>query len=228
MHEYTLIRSKRKTITLYVKDGKVEVRAPLNSPKKRIDRFVASKEKWITQKLALSTERLDSREKFMLNYGDSVLYLGKEYPIIARSGNNVGFDDNAGQFYIPPNLSPERIKMAVVQIYKILAKYDLTNKVINYAKQMSVTPIAVKVNSAKTRWGSCSSKKSLNFSWRLIMADDDVVDYVVVHELAHIIEMNHSARFWAIVERVLPDYNERQKQLKELSRRLGGENWDMK
>ncbi|MDR2568929.1 MAG: M48 family metallopeptidase, partial [Oscillospiraceae bacterium] len=75
-------------------------------------------------------------------------------------------------------------------------------------------------------WGSCSAKKSLNFSWRLIMADEDVIDYVVVHELAHLIEMNHSVRFWAVVERVLPDYRERQKWLRELQRKLNVEDWD--
>ena len=225
MHEYTLIRTKRKTIALHIKDGAVEVRAPLKMPKTDIDKFVVSKEKWIKDKLAQSNERAKRRENFTLNYGDTALYLGKEYPITARSGDRVGFSDE--QFYLPPNLSPERIKAAVVQIYKMLAKRDLTDKVIGFAKQMNVTPIAVKINSAKTRWGSCSHKKSLNFSWRLIMADDDVVDYVVVHELAHITEMNHSERFWAIVESVLPDYKERQNQLKELTRRLGVEGWEI-
>jgi len=107
---------------------------------------------------------------------------------------------------MPPGLSPDEIKAACIQIYRILAKRDLTNRVFDFAKQMSVMPTVVKINSVKTRWGSCSSKKSLNFSWRLIMADDDVIDYVVVHELAHIIEMNHSQKFWAIVENILPDY----------------------
>jgi hypothetical protein len=91
---------------------------------------------------------------------------------------------------------------------------------------MSVTPIAVKINSAKTRWGSCSNKKSLNFSWRLIMADDDVIDYVVVHELAHLREMNHSPRFWAVVEAVLPDYRERKLKLRALQAKLNREDWE--
>jgi len=96
----------------------------------------------------------------------------------------------------------------------------------HYAGLMSASPTAVKINGAKTRWGSCSAKKSLNFSWRLVMADDSVIDYVVVHELAHITEMNHSARFWAIVAGVLPDYKERQKQLKALQKRLNAEDWE--
>jgi len=227
MHEYNLIRSKRKTIALHIKDGALEVRAPMKASKKDIDKVVADKEKWITDKLKIVAERMERRKNFALKYGETALYLGREYPITARSGNRVGFDEEACEFYIPPNLSSQRIKAAMVQIYKMLAKCDLTNKVVGYAKQMNVTPIAVKINSANTRWGSCSNRKSLNFSWRLIMADEATVDYVVVHELAHITEMNHSARFWAIVESVLPDYKERQMRLKDLNRRLGDENWEV-
>ena len=97
-------------------------------------------------------------------------------------------------------------------------------RVEEFSKIMNVTPAAVKINSAKCRWGSCSAKKSLNFSWRLAMADDDVIDYVIVHELAHILQMNHSAEFWGIVRNILPDYKLRQKRLKELHKRLSNEN----
>lgn len=224
MIPYTLTRSNRKTIALYVRDGAVEVHAPLKAPKRDIDKFVVSKEKWLTDKLAASNERQEQRKKFALTYGDSIIYKGSKYPIFAKSGNRVGFDDK--RFYMPPNLTTEQIKHACIQIYCILAKHDLTNKVLDFAKQMSVVPTSVKINGAKTRWGSCSDKKSLNFSWRLMMADNDVIDYVVVHELSHIIEMNHSVRFWASVERFLPDYKARQKRLKELQKKLSMEDWE--
>jgi predicted metal-dependent hydrolase len=224
MITYTLNRSKRKTLALYVRNGEVEVRAPLKVSKRDIDKFVVSKEKWITDKLAASNERQEQRGTFTLNYGGMALYCGKEYPIAAKPGCRVGFDDE--RFYMPPDLTSEQIKNACVRIYRMLTKRDLTNKVLDFAKQMEVMPIAVKVSGAKTRWASCSGKKSLTFSWRLIMAEDDVVDYVVIHELAHIAEMNHSGRFWAIVEGVLPDYKERQKRLKVLQKKLSMEDWD--
>jgi len=222
--EYALTRSKRKTVAIYIKDGGVEVRAPLKMPKRDIDRFVASKEKWITDRLAKSREQADRREAFTLNYGDMVVYCGREYPIAAREGKHVGFDDAV--FYIPPGLPPGRIKAACVIIYRMLAKRDLTIKALDFAERMGKKPAAVKITGAKTRWGSCSSKKSINFSWRLIMADDDVIDYVVVHELAHLTEMNHSDRFWAIVEGVLPDFRKRKKRLRELQKRLAAEDWE--
>lgn len=224
MMNYTLTRSKRKTAAIYIRNGGVEVHAPLKMPKRDIDKFVTSKEKWIADRLAKSQEQSVQRGAFMLNYGDTVLYRGNDYPITAEDGKRVGFNGTA--FYIPRNLTSEQIKAACVQIYRMLAKRDLTERTLDFAKLMSVTPTAVKINGAVSRWGSCSGRKSINFSWRLIMADDNVIDYVAVHELAHLTEMNHSARFWAIVEGVLSDYRERQNRLKELQKKLSKENWE--
>lgn len=221
---YILTRSKRKTIVLYVRNGEIEVRAPLKMPQHDIDKFVVSKEKWIADKLAQLREKAERREAFALHYGDTVLYRNQEYPITVKTGNRIGFDGTT--FYMPPDLAPEEIKAACVQIYRMLAKRDLSAKTLQFAEQMGVMPSAVKITGAKTRWGSCSGRKSINFSWRLIMFADDVIDYVVVHELAHLTEMNHYERFWAIVEGVLPDYQEQQRRLKELQRKLSGENWD--
>jgi len=221
---YTITYSKRKTLALYVRSGVVEVRAPLKMTKSEIDRFVVSKEKWIRDKLAAFNERQEQRENFILTYGDTITYRGKQYPIAAKKGNHVGFDDEC--FYMPMDLSSESIKYACVQIYRMLARRDLTEKTLYFAQQMYVIPTAVKINGAKTRWGSCSSKNSINFSWRLIMADDDVINYVVAHELAHIKEHNHSNKFWDIVAAVLPDYKERQNKLKELQKKLSVEDWE--
>lgn len=224
MTDYTLIRSQRRTVAIHIKDGAVEVRAPIGMPKREIDKFVASKEGWITERLAQSRSFADRREAFSLNYGDAVVFRGKEYPLAAKTGKWAGFDGE--RFFLPPGFEPEQVKSAVVQIYRMLAKQLITERVEHCAGLMGVSPVAVKINGAKTRWGSCSAKKSLNFSWRLAMADDAVIDYVVTHELAHISEMNHSARFWAIVADALPDYKERQKMLKELQKRLNAEDWE--
>jgi hypothetical protein len=225
MAGYTLIRSKRKSIAIHItKDAAVEVRAPLKASSADIDRFVASKQDWIGKHLAARKQCVQNKAAFTLNYGDSIPMQGKEYPIKEKAGNRAGFDGEC--FYILPGLSPEEIKHAVIQVYRMIAKNLLTNKVTRYAKLVGVTPIAVKINGAKTRWGSCSGKNSINFSWRLFMASDDSIDYVVVHELAHIKEHNHSDRFWAVVESVLPDYRERKAKLKELQKRLASEDWD--
>ena len=223
MIDYTLTRSNRKTIAIYIRNGVVEVRAPLKATKKDIENFLLSKDKLIEDRLVISEKQAKSRESFKLDYGDTALYLGNEYPIAAKPGNLIGFDNC---FYMPEGLPPEEIRAACVQIYRLLAKRDLSNRVWHFSEMMSVSVNAVRINGAKTRWGSCSSQKSLNFSWRLIMADSDVVDYVVVHELAHITEMNHSQKFWSIVNAVLPDYHERKRRLRELNLRLANEDWE--
>ncbi|MCL2077565.1 MAG: M48 family metallopeptidase [Oscillospiraceae bacterium] len=224
MIKYTLIRSKRKTVAIYIRGGGVEVRAPLNLPKSYIDDFVLSKEKWLAKQLQAERERINRRVEFTLDYGALLTCRGKAYIIDKSQSKHIGVSDNS--FYIPPNLTSEEIKAACVKIYKIIAKSDLAEKTFKFANQMSLKLNAVKINSAKTRWGSCSSKKNINFSWFLIMAEDDVIDYVVVHELAHLIHMNHSKRFWAVVESVLPDYRQRRKKLKEFQQKLNTENWD--
>lgn len=225
MTNYNLIRSRRKTLAIYITGGAaVEVRAPLKTSKLEIDRFVNSKQDWIIKHLTEKKQHLEDKEAFTLNYGGAVSVQGKEYPITARDGTRVGFDGEC--FYLPPGLTPEEIKRAIIIVCRMIAKNLLTDKVIGYAKLTGLTPIAVKINGAKTRWGSCSGKNSINFSWRLIMAGDDVIDYVVVHELAHIREHNHSGRFWAIVEGVLPNYRERQSKLKDFQKRLASEDWE--
>ena len=224
MIEYSFIRSRRKTIMIQIRNGEVFVRAPINIPKRDIDSFVSSKEKWITDKLAISFEQQRCRESFQLNYGDKTLLLGVGRYITEKGGNRAGFDGNV--FYMPSSLTSEQIKDHCIRIYRRVAKAHLHERVSHYSKLMNASPLKLRINGAKTRWGSCSSKKNINFSWRLIMADSDVIDYVVVHELAHLTEMNHSERFWTIVERVLPDYRQRKKRLRELQHRLAEENWE--
>ena len=223
--KYNIIRSKRKTAAIHIlPTGVVEVRAPLKMAKADIGRFVAAKEKWIQEKLLLVIEQSNSRAAFRLDYGDRVFVQGREYPITAKPGDRIGFDDTG--LYMPPGLNYAQIKDACVKVYKLIAKQVLTAKTLAYASTMGVMPSNIKINSAKTRWGSCSGKKNINYSWRLVMAEDDVMDYVVVHELAHIKEMNHSVRYWAVVAGILPDYKGRQLRLKVLQKRLGTEDWE--
>lgn len=99
--------------------------------------------------------------------------------------------------------------------YQALAAQVLQQRTEYFARQMGVAYGRITVRDQKTRWGSCSAKGNLNYNWRLILAPQEVLDYVVVHELAHRREMNHSERFWQLVEEVLPDYRGRRSWLKK-------------
>ena len=109
---------------------------------------------------------------------------------------------------------------ALERIYRQRAKERLRGRAAYFAPIMGVSYGSLRLSSAKTRWGSCSGKGNLNFHWKLILMPPEVLDYVVVHELAHLKEMNHSPRFWAVVEEVLPDYKERRQWLKENGGRI--------
>lgn len=225
MINYSVIRSKRKTLAIHItKEANVEVRAPLTIPQEKIERFVKEKENWILKHLQAQEARLRQREAFYLDYGHSVRFLGESVLVLVRKGNKAGYDGD--YFYLPPNLTPDEIKKAVIQIYKVWAKQILQEKVLQYAQKMAVQPSRVTITNARTRWGSCSRKKNISFSWRLIMADDAVVDYVIVHELAHIREHNHSGKFWSIVASILPDYKGSQAKLRELEKQLALEAWN--
>lgn len=225
MINYTVTRSKRKTAAIHVhKNGSVEVRCPKSFPARDIEKFVRDNKPAIERRIEQALAAKQQKEDFAPSYGDKFLFLGKEFPLEKSDSTAMGFDGN--RFYIPEGLSGESARQGIIKIYKMLAAKILKAKADTYAGLMGFTPAGVKVNSAKTRWGSCSGKNSVNFSWRLIMASEPCVDYVVVHELAHISQHNHSAAFWAIVEQYVPDYKAQNKHLKELQKKIAAENWD--
>ena len=255
--EYVLTRQSRKTVGLYIKNGGLEVRTPHQMPKIEIDKYVASKEKWIAEKLAASQERQEKKQEFTVSYGSKLLWRGQEFPLLGDSDSTRIWRDEQG-FHFPPDMDEEMLKYNVIRLYKICAKNYLVERVRHFAEIMGDKPSAVKVTEAKTRWGSCSKRMpqktkntnpyapvtmakmlknfqaaigtpgyNVNFSWRLIMAEDDVIDAVVVHELAHIKEMNHSQKFYDVVKSVLSDYDKRNAKLKQLSKRLGCEDWEV-
>ena len=99
-------------------------------------------------------------------------------------------------------------------LYREQARARISERAAWFARIMGVSYGRITIRAAKTRWGSCSAKGNLNFHWKLILMPEEVLDYVVVHELAHRKQMNHSPAFWAEVEKVLPDYRERRRWLK--------------
>jgi predicted metal-dependent hydrolase len=222
--EYQLVRSDRKSMVIRVtRDAEVVVCAPRKAPRRDIDRFVREKRAWIDGHLAEMRRRKARRDAFAPYYGDMVLLNGREYPIVSVEGRRAGFDGK--QITAPAGLSAAQVKRLMIQVYRMVAEQVLPARTSYYAERMGVRPSGVCVTAARTRWGSCSGKNSINYSWRLILAPDEAIDYVVVHELAHIREHNHSERFWRIVESVLPDYRRRKKQLAGLQERLGAEDW---
>ena len=148
-------------------------------------------------------------------FGRRLPYRGMEYLVGGVAGRKAFFEN---AFCVPVNYSQEQIKAACVRIYRDLARQDLAAKVQEFAAKLGVEPPELKINGSMTSLGSCT--KTLNFSWRLIMADDSIIDYVVVQTLAQIIEPSSSSRYWGIIGGVLPDYIEYHKLLLEYKTQL--------
>lgn len=222
MIRYTLIKSERKTISITVNaEGQIIVKAPSRAKKTDVDDFIREKQDWIKSHVFIQQETAKKREEFLSSRLEQLTFLGKEYPVVWQKP--YGFD---GVRFTFPDLPFEQLKPSIIGFYRNTAKAYITERVDFYAKQMGVKPSAIKINSAKTRWGSCSAKGSLNFSWKLMLADKKIIDYVVVHELCHIKEMNHSHKFWAEVEKILPDYQERKASLKSVQVKITQECWE--
>lgn len=212
--DYRLIRSNRKTVSLIInREGELVVRAPKNIAKRQIDLLVGQKQDWIVLAKQKAEQNKARKSEFFVSDGVLALF-GQEKPVIFDAQEQPFYSQTDSCFYLVP-AQEEQLRRQAETVYRRLARVCIEQKVRDYAQMLQVTPTAVRINGAKTRWGSCSGKNSLNFSWRLMLAPEPCVDYVVVHELCHILHHDHSPAFWQEVERVVPDRKLRQQQLKE-------------
>jgi predicted metal-dependent hydrolase len=214
-----LIRSRRKTIALIInQEGQLIVRAPLRASRAQIEALVAEKADWIRahQAKILAHPRTPSKE---FCEGESFFYLGQSYPLHLVPGMKIALELHDGTFQLAPDANAQT---AFLDWYKRQARSVLAERVRLHATRLNLTPGSLRISSARTRWGSCSGRGTLSFTWRLVLAPVAVIDYVVVHELVHLEVKNHSALFWQRVAVAYPSYLAARRWLKENSR-LGQE-----
>lgn len=207
-------RSNRKTLALTVtRAGDLIVRAPFNLPEFEIFKFIEEKDAWIKSKIAKIKSK-EEKNPDLLNY-QSFLLFGKRYKtVLSENVKSAKFvDENC---FIPKGTKDECVHK-VVLLYKRLAKKWLEERTVEISNCLGLPFSSFKISDTKGRWGACSSKKEINLNFRVVCLPQVLIDYVIVHELTHTKEMNHSAKFWEKVERVLPDYKKRRKALKDLN-----------
>ena len=208
-----IIRSKRKTVSLIISpQGKLIVHAPVNCPLNYIESIVKKRSDWITKNQSKISARNEANQN-ILNY-KNVLYMGKVYRL-ALADNITSITLYGNAIYIPHKTPKDKIKRNLVKWYKVQALEIAQQRVSLYANIMHLMPKNISINNTKTSWGLCNNKKEIKLNWRIIMLPLELVDYVAVHELAHLIEFNHSKRFWQVVLNVLPDTAKRKKELKK-------------
>ncbi len=208
-----LIRSERKSISLQITyDGSLVVRVPFGVSKAVLYNFVNKHKTWIKKKQKEAREKLNFVKKDFKD-GEEFLYLGKNYKLTVVSDQKVPIFFDQG-FFLSQNY--HRFAKEIFVDWYIKEAFNIIPKRVDlFAGKMGYTYNKVKITSARTRWGSCSHKKNLNFSWRLITAPISVIDYVVVHELVHLKEPNHSKRFWDKVKKILPEHQMYRNWLKQ-------------
>ena len=225
--QYELIRSKRKTIAIsFDRDGNLCVKAPYFVSKRTIEQFVKEKEDWIlaTAKRLKNQKMQEIANRKKLENGDILSYLGdKKVLTVLREERQRGkVISTPGRMimHIPYDADYEMKKQLLEKWYRKEAADILSVKAEEFSKQLKVTYKDIRIKDQKSRWGSCSSKGNLNFNYKIIMAPEVVCDYVVIHELCHLVHMNHSPEFWALVESICPGYKQYVKWLKENGNQL--------
>ena len=217
---YTVKRSRkrRRTISLQVssKSGLI-IAAPYFTPDSEIDRFVREKQNWIHKTIQKHTE--DSIKNKAKEYitGEMFYYLGESFPleVFFEQNERKGLVFWGNRFYLNTADATEKGIFYFVSWYKKKAKQHLRQRVDFFSHEFNLRAKSVKITSAEKRWGSCSADDNLSFSFRLIMAPPDIIDYVIVHELMHIKEKNHSAAFWKLIEAAMPEYKLHRRWLKD-------------
>ncbi len=218
---YEIRRSaRRKKVTITVeRDRSVVIQAPASVPEEKIRQLVESKRQWLYEKLqdARKYQPIVPPGKELVN-GEAALYLGRHYRIeLVDTGEvEVRF---AGKFLIPRSRAGQR-KQVLRQWYVERAQEKILSRVRMYAQSLGVTYQQAKISDSRLRWGSCTPGDNLHFNWRLIKAPMFAIDYVVVHELAHLIEANHTSRFWNIVRAQLPAMERARDWLREYGQSL--------
>ena len=210
--EYTLKRSARKSIAIEIGyDGRMVVRAPFRVPMEKVEELIENKKDWIYENL---TKRISQKP----DKGDCVYYLGKKLPlkIVEEKTAHLSVRVEEESMVIRKPVGFALNKEALLEHwYRKMALELITEKVQDYSRIMQVSYQNITIKDQKTRWGSCSSRGNLNFNYRLIMAPLEVLEYVVIHELAHRVHMDHSAAFWDEVACVMPEYGRCRLWLKE-------------
>lgn len=214
----TIVRSRRRTIALIVTpDARLIVRAPLRAPDAVIAAAIREKSGWILKKICEMKQR---PQAILHAYADGEIFwfLGRPYPLHVSDDGDAAIR-RTDRLEVPRTARPD-IPRAIRHWYMEEAAKEIRSRCMWFSMMTGYSPTGIRITDARQRWGSCNHRGGLNFSWRLIQAPLAIVDYVIVHELVHLRQPDHSRKFWAKVEALMPDYRERRAWLRENERLL--------
>ncbi|WP_064094093.1 M48 family metallopeptidase [Rossellomorea aquimaris] len=222
---YEVKYKNRASIGIYLDNyGNIEIHAPKGTPDEAVLRILEDKWDVILQKSKEMKERLLGPQKKNYEPGESFLYLGNSFPIQIHEDSTtpqdrVMFDGKTLHIYVK-QLEDDKIKQALKRYYYQQCKSLVEKSISLHQRHFKAKPRSIKISDSKTTWGTCDSRRQLTFNWRLAMAPQEVIDYVVVHEMCHMVHLNHDRSFWRLVGKIVPDYKEKENW-------LAGSSWKM-
>lgn len=217
--EYTVIRKPwRRTLSINISpENKVVVKTSKTLSRKKIENFIKKSLKWINKRLEFNKKNRKPYVPKKFEENEDFFYLGEKYPLVINEGRgkDIELKDNKFCVYAPAK-SKNRggyIEKKFIRWYKNTAYKIFSERIMIYKSILKVSVSALEIKSLSQTWGSCSKKKVISLGWKLVMAPVHIIDYIILHELCHLIHLNHSASFWKQVETVIPDYKQYKKWL---------------
>jgi len=214
--DYQLRRSKRRTIGLAIDQRGLRVAAPLRARLGDIEQLIRQHGQWVLDKLANWRERPPT-EKLEIKDGSVISVLGQQLVITVTAIGRARWQFVEEKLHLWTTATANA-NQVLEKALREKARQVFSERLAHYAPLLGVTAPPLRLSSARTRWGSCSHHGGISLNWRLILMPLPVLDYVVCHELAHLKEMNHSPRFWSVVEQLCPDWKARRLELRHLGR----------
>lgn len=224
--ELPLERSRRRKRTLAIvpqRSGEIVLQIPYRMSRRTVDQFVRDQSAWIIRSFEQAAQRQPAVQQ------NSFLFLGQEYALdvlpsaLLRKKGFCELHQETLQIHVPAALLPEQqqdmARQILADFLRTQAGEILKQRADIYAEKMNVRYCSIKLTDPRARWGSCDRFGNLALSWRVVMAPMELIDYLIVHELAHIIRFDHSPAYWHEVERILPDYKARRKALQQMEHR---------
>lgn len=216
-------RARRMSLRFHIEDGNFELVVPKLILKFEINRFLKKHSSWIEKQWLKLEKQIKKKPKPKYETGDKFYYLGEEVELIVRPTEKkrpiARIRENKMIVNLYHKISKEdgikTVKKTLEVFYKSKAEEVIHDRLQYFNEYYKLKYNRVTMRNQKSRWGSCSIRKNLNFNWKLVMAPIEVLDYVVVHEMCHLKEMNHSVRFWKLVSEKMPDYKMYRKWLRE-------------
>lgn len=223
--EYILIRAHRRDALIKaLPGGETRVYAPAHAPLREIDALVRARAaELMRMHAALEDQLRQNRLNHPVAQGSRICVEGRAYALALAPGARVrmALEGETCALTLPAPGDEDAVRAALKQALSRRALGRIRERLDFYAPRVGVDFGRVAIRDQKSRWGSCSARRNLNFNWKLIMAPPEALDYVVVHELCHLIEFNHSKRFWELVRRQMPEYPAWKKWLGEHGAELG-------